>query len=251
MYNKVFKNYQINLGAPFQVRAAVNLQTSKIKSKEIKACIEPEVKETPEDIIEEARKQAELIIKEAELGAQRIIEKAYKEAEEHKTDVEREARQKGYDQGFKEMQAQYEEIIKEAEAIRENAKTDYNKVLSGMEADIVSLVLEVAKKVIGRELRENRDTILSIVRQAVEKCSDKNNLILKVSADDYDFLLGNKEKLISMIGDASELDVKKDSSVKAGSCVIETSFGTLDGGVDTKIRKIEESFMQILGKEQY
>jgi flagellar assembly protein FliH len=247
LYNKVFKNYQINLGTPFQVKAAVNLQASKIKSKENKACKEPKVKETPEDIMGEAKNQADLIINEAELEAQRIVEKAYKKAEELKIDVEREARQKGYDQGFKGMQAQYEEIIREAEAIRENAKTEYNEVLSGMESDIVSLIFEVAKKVIGRELSENRDAILSIVRQAVEKCSDRNNLVLKVSAEDYDFLLDNREKLISMVGDASEFDVKKDSSVKAGSCVIETSFGTLDGGVGTKIRKIEESFMQLLG----
>lgn len=87
-----------------------------------------------------------------------------------------------------------------------------------------------------------------MVRQALEKCSNREDLTIKVSSQDYDFLVENKEKLLSMIDGVGNLDIKRDPALKTGDCLVETSYGNIDAGVQTKIRKIEEAFLKIVGK---
>lgn len=249
MYSKIFKNYQINLGNPFQVKVPVSIET--IKTVDIS--VEPEtdnedVKEDPEEIIEKAREEASLIIREAEFEASRILEEAKAEAERECEKLKEEARQAGYCDGEEAARKQYEDLIKEAELIRENAKIEYGEILAGLENDVVEMILDVSRKVVGTEISQNRETILHLVRQAFEKCNSSENIILKVSPEDYDYLSENRELLISMTETAGDFDIKKDLSLKPGFCVLETPFGSIDAGVETKLAKIEEAFRKAAGR---
>jgi len=251
LYNKVFKNYQVNVGIPFQVRNPLNFQTIK----QIAAETEQESEEastgtgvSAEEILEKAREDAALIIKEAQFEVIRLMENAEQEIHQNSIQVEAEARNKGYEEGLNESRKQYEDLIREAEFIKENAKIEYKEVLAGIEADVVETILDVARKVIGTEIIFNKEDILYLVKQAFEKCANKDNVVLKVSADDYEFLVNNRDRLHSMIEGLGEIEIKKDSSMKAGSCILETRFGSIDAGVDTRLKRIEEAFRQLIGK---
>jgi len=251
LYNKVFKNYQINLGAPFQVKVPVNLHT--IKHLEGEIVLENEDAESltlnsTEGILQKANEEAELILKEAELEARRILDNAESEADLMRKAAEKEARQKGYNEGLEQARKQYEDMLEEAELIRENAKTEYGEVLSGIETDVVNMILDISKKVIGREISENKDSILSIVRQAFEKCANRDSVVVKVSPGDYDFLEDNRDRLDVLAEWAGEFDIKKDPALKTGDCIVETPYGSIDAGVNTKMRKIEEAFRQLMSE---
>ena len=81
MYNKVYKNYQVNMGKPYQM-----CQLAKIikANSEDDSEAEDNLKEeslvqkgpTAEEILEQACKEAELIKSEAEFEAKRLIEQA-------------------------------------------------------------------------------------------------------------------------------------------------------------------------------
>jgi flagellar assembly protein FliH len=103
----------------------------------------------------------------------------------------------------------------------------------------------VAQKVISSELTSNKDYIINLVVQALDKCSSRNNIKLKVSPDDFVFLSENKEKLSSLV-DVERIEIKNDLSLKPGACIIETPIGNVDGGVQTKLHKIEDAFREIL-----
>lgn len=254
--NRIFKNNQVNMGLPFQIRPVFNINTirhvdpleSVGEKKEENTASEPENRESCEEIIAKAREEVEFIIKEARYEAVKIVDQAQKEAQMDSLKANEEAKQKGYEEGIHQARQQYEDILNEAEFIREHAKADYQEVLAGIESDVINTVLEVAKKVIGVELSFNKEDVLYLVKQAFEKCGNKEHVVLKVSPEDYDYLVDNRDKLLSMIDSVGELEIRKDVSLKEGGCIIETPYGSIDAGVQTKFKKIEEAFRQICAR---
>ncbi len=251
MSNRVFKNYQVNLGLPFQINTGLNFQTIRhIENigNTAAAVKKPDFNEaeTGEEIVNNARTEAEMIIEEAKLEADRIVEAAEELAYENSSRLGEEAKVKGYEDGFNEVKKQYEDLLQEAEFIREHARVEYKDVLASIESDAINIILDIAKKVIGDEINTNSENVLNLIKQAFEKCANKENVILKVSADDYEFVCDNKEKLLSMVEGIGELDIKRDPSLKLGGCVLETPFGSVDASVQTKLRKIEEAFKEVI-----
>lgn len=249
MSNRLFKNYQVNVGLPFQIKPALNFQTIRhIDDEDDIEDKEDDFNEIKvrENIIEEARTEADMIIQEAKYEALRIVEDADKSAKESYSIMTEEARVKGYEDGFNEVKKQYEDLLTEAEYIREHARIEYNDVLASIESDAVNIILDIAKKVIGNELSTNKENILFLIRQAFEKCANKENIILKVSPDDFEYICENKESLLSMVEGIGELDIKKESSLKSGGCIVETPLGSIDASLQTKLKKIEESFRELI-----
>lgn len=246
MSSKIFKNNQVTYGIPFQVRIPIALQNLKQKDEVQETADEIEITDRPEAVIEQAHEEAALIIREATYEARRIMEEAYTEAKEKVAAMEEEAWQKGYAKGEDEAQKQYDKIISEAETIRKNAMVEHDDVLASIENEIIELVLDVSKKVIGSEMAINKENLISLIKDAIDKCSNKSNIVLKVAPEDYDFLTANMDKLMEAVGGMDGLELKQDLSLKTGACVLETLFGSMDAGIQTKLAKIEEAFRELL-----
>ena len=251
MSNKVFKNNQVTYGVPFQVRIPITLQN--IRQQEEGQGIfvtpdEPEIIEKPEEILQRAHEEAAMIIKEAEYEARKIMEDAYTEAKEKAAVMEEEAWQKGYSEGIATAQKQCESTIAEAEEIKANALVEHDEVLAGLEAELINLVIEISKKVIGSEIAQNKENMIYLIKQALDNCSNKSGITLKVASEDYDFLKKNHDRLEELIDCANELEIKQEMSLKQGACILETPFGNVDAGVQTKLRRIEEAFRELLGE---
>jgi flagellar assembly protein FliH len=253
LYNRIFKSSQISVGVPIQIKGPVNYNNIK-KANNLKFDVMPnvdDIKETKsyDEIIDRAREEAEAIIKEAESEAVKLIEVAQREGDKLKKSIEDEARKEGFNQGYEEAKRQYENLIEEAEDIKKNAEEEYRELLNGVEKDAVNVILDIAKKVIGEQVSLNKENILEVLRKGFEKCSNKEDITIKVAPSDHDFVVKNREKILSLTDGVGKLDIKKDSSLKAGDCIIETSYGTVDAGVSRKLKKIEDTFIKLIGKK--
>ena len=248
MYSKVFKNSKITYGVPFQVKIPINFQNINNNDgyDDSEMSDEQMDSDNPDSVIKNAREEAKNIKKEAEYEAVRIIKKAEDDAEKKVCGLEEEAWQKGYGEGLEAAAKNYEELTAQAEALKKSAEEEHETVLAGMEAEIVDMVLEIARKVVGTELSTNRDCILNLVVQALEGCTNRNNIILKVSSEDFDYIMENKDRLYSSVESASEIEIKKEMTLKQGSCILDTSYGSIDGSAGTKLAKIEDAFKKLL-----
>jgi flagellar assembly protein FliH len=202
--------------------------------------------ETREQILEAARKEAEMIIKEANYEAERIINDIQNEVMENANAILEESKQKGFEEGYNEVKKQYEDLLEEAEFIKDHARVEYKEVLESIESDAVNIVLDIARKVLGMEISTNKEAVLGLIRQAFEKCSSKDNVVLKVSNEDFDFICANKDIIMGTVEGIGELDIKKDTSLKAGGCIVETVYGTVDASLQTKFKKIESAFRNVI-----
>lgn len=260
MYNKIFKSDQVSLGGPVQIRVPVSFQTIKMayksdakdereenENEEVEQ--EEDSSQRVEEIIQSAEKEAENIIKAAEIEAQRMLEVAENEAVQRIKIIEDEARQKGFEKGYEEAKSIYEDLLSEAEFIKEHSNIEYSEVMAGIEKDALEIIMDVARKVIGEEITLNKEHLVFLVGEALGKTSNREDITVKVSAQDYDYVVDNKEKLLSVVEGIGNLDVKRDPALKPGDCLVETSYGSIDAGVETKLRKIEEVFMKMVSHQ--
>lgn len=259
MYNKVLKNYQINnLDTPYKIVSVFKKHIEeKHKEKHDQDGEENEdvveafdLEKNVEEILEEARENAKLIIAESNLEAKRILDDANKEAEGLKTQAFESAYSEGFKQSSQDAEEKYVSIIDESNKIRNEAKEEYEKILISAEKDIVNLSLAIARKVIGMEVATNSDVIISLVRDALKRTSEKDNITIKVSEDDFIVL---NEKIYSILGretGLTDVDIKQNLALENGEVIIETPFGVIDGSVEKKLANVEESFSEFIRENQ-
>lgn len=247
LYSKVFKNNQIIYGRPYQVKTPENLmkyierEEDDAQSAEYQA--EPN---TPEELLEDAKHRSSMLIKEAQLEADRLIEEAKAEAKKQSDSIAEEAWQRGYAEGMEAAASQNRELLEEAERTRDLAIAEYESMMNRMEEDMVNLVLDVSRKAVASELSLNRNVIIQLIRDALSKCSNKNGAVVKVSAEDADYLAEHMDDLLAEVEGADSIEIKPDAKLKQGDCIIETTIGNVDAGATTRLDKIEDAFREEL-----
>ena len=239
----VYKKNQINMGKPFQIRSSP--RKASFDEPELKKADDPEKKAA--DIIARAKEEASLIIQEAENEAKRLLDQAKAQVEEHILEAEQKAKEEGYRKGESLAQQHYQELLAEAEDFRNRAKTEYEETIRSLEHDIVELALNIARKVLESELETSRETILKIAGAAIDACLNRDRILLRVSADDYDYVSENIDRLKSMAGDIGELEIRRDQTLSRGSCIVDTGYGMVDGGWETKLEMVEQAFRELMG----
>jgi len=198
------------------------------------------------EIIAKAKDEADAILRSAKIEADTRDAKMRDKAAKDAAELHELARREGELEGRKEGREAYDSLIAEAERIRADAQEKYRKLLTGAEGDMLELVLKISRKVIGDEIAFNRNSIISMIRDAFDNCTNKDDVVLKISPEDYDFVIDNKNNLLSMIEGIDNLEIRRDLSLGPGSCSIETAFGNLDAGADMRLSKIEDAFYRIL-----
>jgi len=254
--NKIFKNNQINVGMPFEVRFPItyqpplvrgnmNMNSDDDRSEEAESI---DYKAIGEGIIHKAKSEADLIVKEALLEAKDIVTNASNDMEELKNRVIDQSEKEGYSEGIAQAKMEYEQLLAEVQHLKEQVSLEYEKILESLEEDTVNTILQISRKVISNELK-CKENILLLVKDAFEKCSKEHKVVLKLSEQDYEYVRENNEELAKMLERSEEVEIKKDLSLKEGGCVIDTPLGSIDASAYTKFDKIEDDFKSILDEK--
>lgn len=180
----------------------------------------------------QARTEAEKIMAKAVEEAEAIKKRArdiYSRVEE----VTEEAKQRGYDAGREEGLSEATEIIVAANNYKEN-------MLEEMEPEIISLVYDIAEKVIGKDLRQRDTSVVDLIRQALYSAMGSKILIL-VNSEDLDVVRKNQPLLIQSIEAGKTIQIRADDKVSPKGCIIETEVGTIDARLEVQLEAIRKA----------
>jgi len=249
---KIIKSCNVFIGEPAKVEENLEDESFEYEydqeERQVNEIIEELNSLTEEEGAKFASKKAEDIIKKAREQSGKIIEEAMMKVEEEREIVLEQARKNGFDEGYNEAVKQCEDLISEAGIIKQQAFEEYKHLMCSSEEEILSIVFDIAKKVIGHEVNADKGDILFIIKEAVETCTHKEHILLKVCEDDYEIIIKSKNKLLAMVKGVGEVEIKIDHSLEKGSCLLETPFGAVDGSVKTKIEQIEKVFRSLIEK---
>lgn len=250
--SKVYKSGQVSIGDPKPImnafkdiiKAAYD-ESEKVELEENQA----ENEAAASNIIEDAKEMYLKIIDEANSEARSIVEAAEAEAQKLMSAAKEDGYREGFEAGYLESKNEAQAIINEAADIREFLDSRKCDIYKEAEEQILQLVLDISRKVIGDELTQNKESILSLIKQALKKCAFKKKLVLKVSPQDNEFILENKDRISMLVEGISDIEIASDLSLATGSCIVETPAGEINSSVDIQISEIEKIFAYILGNE--
>jgi flagellar biosynthesis/type III secretory pathway protein FliH len=114
------------------------------------------------------------------------------------------------------------------------------KLFSDNEKEIVRLVFEIAKKIIGREFNQNDKAIMNVIRLALsDAVGDK--IIVRLNPEDYEIVKKNEKELFEAVETGTTLNFKEDMDVQKGGCVVDTDIGSIDAQLDTQLHAIKKA----------
>lgn len=202
-----------------------------------------------ERALEYANTKAQEILQKAREEAKKIIDEAKVFIEEEREIVLEQAKKNGFEEGYNQAMRHCEDILQEVGMMKQRALEDYKIFLQNVENELVSIIIDVTKKVIASELDLNKEKILHMIKSAFDTCLQKDHVILKVSKNDYEYIVDSKNKLLAMVRGIGEIEIKVDHSLEQGGCILETPYGSVDASINTKLKEIEKVFRGLVSRE--
>jgi flagellar assembly protein FliH len=187
----------------------------------------------------EAVTEAERILEEARAGAAQIEE----EARQRAAAVEREARERG----LREARDHFDEAVADAlapwrgqlaESLADLA-TLRQRMAARVEQDLVRLALEIARKVVHREVHLDHEIALTLARVALSRAGSRALARVRLNPSDFSFV----ESRLAQLGAMGTVELIEDHTVGRGGCVVETDTGDVDARIEQQFADIERGLM--------
>lgn len=207
----------------------------------------------------------ESIVREAVAEADRLLAAAREEAKAVLAEAQARAetmRQVAYDEGFRQghgeglaqgeaaglQQARgaVDEAVERAQRIVAMAEEQGREALQAAERDMVELALAAAGKVLARLVSEDEAAVLPIIRAALDKVREQEQITVRVHPDDYEMVLAARPELAAILTRSNALAVAADAGLKKGDCVVETPFGSVDARVDSQLALVRAALRDLL-----
>lgn len=254
---RVYKPQEISISSPIVLRIVGN---SKYKEKEEKVIqlTEPRADTKKESeilakqIIERARQVQQEILSKTKEDVEKVLieveKKAKKIEEEYKEKGYQDGYTKGYQEGYKKGEEDAKVIINEAITIKEEIIREKQRMYKEAENDIVNVILLAVEKIIGKYVEDDKDIILNLIRKGMENYDAFEKVTVRVSEEDYEHCIKNKDKILKDIEFLDDVNILKDLSLKKGDCVIETNSGVINSGISTQLQALKNLFVGVLNE---
>jgi flagellar assembly protein FliH len=162
--------------------------------------------------------------------------------------IEKQAYESGFRQGEK---AGMEIAEKKIEALTKRyaeSIAELGKLKSGLyqraERDVVRLALEVARKIVHREIMADREIVQTLVRVALSHVVVKSAVTVRLHPTDYSQILQHRAELNQSSDEDKEIVLVADKSIERGGCLVQTECGDVDARIEEEFREVERSFFE-------
>ncbi|MCM1307768.1 MAG: FliH/SctL family protein [Butyrivibrio sp.] len=191
---------------------------------------------------EELKAQASGIIEDAKTQAESILEEARGQAEELKT----RAKSEGYAQGIDEAQKDSDRILsdklsqmEQEFAARElQLRRECEDYKAHLEPKMAETMLKLFTNITGAIAQDKQDLVLNLVNSVMHNAELSREFTIRVSEDDYKFLISNKDLIYGATLPEYHIEICKDPQLERGQCVIETDAGVFDCSLDIQLQNL-------------
>jgi flagellar assembly protein FliH len=226
------------------------IESAKAQLTEKMKLTEAELVRSREDF---ARKEREM-----EAGLQAAKERARAEGREQ---GQAEGLESGYKNGLekarREVEEQYRVRFANAAALVESFSARLEERFTDLAAmnqpRLLRLWQDMLKRMLRRELVLSLDSVLDVLSDILSLLSEKNQILVYVSPEDLSVLQESRMRgeFEEVLRGVKRLELKPDTSVDKGSCIVETDLGVYDARWRTQLEQVDtviENLLQKLGK---
>lgn len=111
--------------------------------------------------------------------------------------------------------------------------------------------MEIAKRVIHKEVELDKNIVMYIARDAIKKVEEsEESIVIKVNPLDYEVMVANINLLKEQSG-LKNISVEPQSTISPGGCYIETQTGEIDARIEEQIKEIQDAINTATDREVY
>lgn len=110
------------------------------------------------------------------------------------------------------------------------------------EEDLVRLAIEIARRILRREIATDPAAVLGLAKAALERLAAREILRVRVTPSDVALL----QRHLAEQGMPDRIEVTGDANLERGAVIVETSRGDLDASVETQLQEIERGFTDLI-----
>lgn len=167
-----------------------------------------------------------------------LVSRAQEEAE----NIKKSAFEEGYRLGLEKANSDIENFRNELSNFM-NAKQE---VFEYIAPDILEISVDIAKKVIKRELESDPQIIINTIIDILRGVSkNEPKVTIKVHPQSVQIIKDTIPTITYQYGIESKLNIISDPSIEEGGCVLQTNNGIVDASIDTQIEIIKKALKGI------
>lgn len=163
-------------------------------------------------------------------------------AKEEANSIREAAAKEGYQEGLRSAREDLERV-KESLDVFFSAKQE---VYESIAPDILEISLDIAKKIIKKEMAENPEILLENIKDILKGLSkEETKIMLKVNPSQAAMLKQEMPEAISTAGLEAKVIIVPDENTMEGGCMITTTNGVIDATIETQLAIISEALKEV------
>jgi flagellar assembly protein FliH len=148
----------------------------------------------------------------------------------------------GYEQGLAEgraaIEAEMNQLVQHLQQLAGSVVENHVGFFRAAERQVVDLALQIAQKVVEKEVENMPDLAVNVIRGALEEMDARTAVRIRVSPDDEELLRRRWSQCVPPGIPAERIELQADERIQSGGAVIETTQGEVDAQLETKLAQL-------------
>jgi flagellar biosynthesis/type III secretory pathway protein FliH len=112
-------------------------------------------------------------------------------------------------------------------------------IATSAERELVRLAIEIAKKVVHREVTIDNEIVMTLARIGISRMQNRVAATIHLHPDDFAYVTAHRATL-----DAGHaLELMEDRSIGRGGCLVQTAMGDVDTRIEQQFAELERAFL--------
>ncbi|MEB3328580.1 MAG: FliH/SctL family protein, partial [Candidatus Sericytochromatia bacterium] len=151
----------------------------------------------------------------------------------------------GYEEGKAAGEAMAAQYISDALMKFNEMAMAFPAAVKKNEERLVTLALEIARKVIQDEIELQPEVVQRTVETALKRVSDLEQVVVKVNPLDLDLILPKQDLFKALVPDVQAFSIEGSHTIQRGGAIIETNSGSITATIQAQLGIIEEVFRKV------
>lgn len=150
---------------------------------------------------------------------------------------------KGYEDAFAQFKGEGAERLARFEAMVKQAESAKESIFKQNERFLIDLVFRVSRMILLRELATDRDYVVRLCRELIERVGVRENIRIRIHPDEASTIGMIREGLEKTFGSLKNLHIEISNQVQVGGCMLETEWNAIDASLENQLKAVSEALL--------
>lgn len=146
--------------------------------------------------------------------------------------------EEGRKRAFEKVSAEISESMGHLDGLLSGIKDLKKEMVTFNESHLIQLMFHMASRLAKTELNSNQNAMIQILRDAVGLSQDEENITVRVSQSQFDFLEELKQETGRELDFIKRIRFEPSEEISDGGCIVETNYGEVDARIEQRVEQL-------------